>query len=74
MDYERARDAYDANERKEGYRWAQTNRIRLPRHCRTAAQRTAAFVEGCMSYVQTAKAKTPERQGGSADLGHSALG
>jgi hypothetical protein len=54
LDYERARAAYDASERKEGYRWAQQNRIRILRYCHAAAQRTAPFMEGCLSYVRSA--------------------
>lgn len=52
LDYEHAKDAYDANERSEGYRWAQANRIKVPRFCRVAAQRTPAFMEGCMNYLR----------------------
>jgi hypothetical protein len=51
QDYERARTAYDANERTAGYQWAQQNRIRIARHCRVAAQRTPAFVDGCLNYL-----------------------
>jgi hypothetical protein len=60
QDYERARAAYDASERTAGRRWAQENKIRTARYCRTAAQRTPAFLEGCMSYL------APARSGGSA--------
>jgi hypothetical protein len=51
-EYEQARRAYDASERVAGFRWAQENRIAAPRHCRVAAQRTSAFMEGCMSYAR----------------------
>jgi hypothetical protein len=61
LDYERARDAYDANERKEGYRWAQQNKIRVQRYCASAQQRSAAFVEGCTSYLRPLKTETPDR-------------
>jgi hypothetical protein len=65
VDYEIARAAYDANERKEGYRWAQENNIRLQRYCRVAAQRTAAFVDGCLSYSNRGRGDKPEPQGAS---------
>ncbi|MDB5450835.1 MAG: hypothetical protein JWQ52_1963 [Phenylobacterium sp.] len=61
LDYERARDAYDANERKEGFRWAQQNKIRVQRYCASAQQRSAAFVEGCMSYLRPMKTEAPDR-------------
>ncbi len=60
-DYDRARAAYDASERAEGYRWAQQNRIRVERYCRVAEQRTAAFVEGCERYVRAAPAGGRDR-------------
>jgi hypothetical protein len=60
QDYERARAAYDASERSAGLRWAQENKIRTARYCRAAAQRTPAFLEGCMSYL------APARSSGSA--------
>jgi hypothetical protein len=60
QDYERARTAYDANERVAGYQWAQQNRIRIVRYCRVAAQRTPAFVDGCLNYLAA------RRTGGSA--------
>ena len=51
-DYEVARDAYDASERAEGYRWARENRVRTPRYCRALEQqRNTAFMEGCLSYA-----------------------
>lgn len=59
VDYELAQAAYDANERKEGYRWAEENRLRTPRYCRAAQQRTAAFMEGCLSYLRPGRAKPP---------------
>jgi hypothetical protein len=49
-EYVRARAVYDAAERNAGYEWARQNNIRVRRHCSVAAQRTPAFVEGCMSY------------------------
>ncbi|MDB5447157.1 MAG: hypothetical protein JWQ97_2474 [Phenylobacterium sp.] len=52
LDYQRARDVYDANERTEGYRWAQQNKVRVQRFCRVAEQRTPAFMEGCMNYLR----------------------
>jgi hypothetical protein len=64
VDYEIARAAYDANERKEGYRWAEQNNIHLQRYCRMAAQRTAAFVDGCLSYANRGRDK-PESPGAS---------
>ena len=60
-EYEVARDAYDANERSEGFRWAQRNRIRVHRYCRAAEQRTAAFVQGCMNYVGSRRATEPDK-------------
>lgn len=54
-EYEAAREVYDANERSEGRRWAEQNRIRIDRHCRAAEQRNAAFVEGCLAYVRSGK-------------------
>jgi hypothetical protein len=56
QDYERARTAYDANERMAGFQWAQQNRIRIVRYCRVAAQRTPAFVDGCMNYLAVRRA------------------
>lgn len=53
--YERAVAAYDANESTEGYGWAQQNRIQVERYCRVAERRTAAFLQGCLSYVRTAE-------------------
>jgi hypothetical protein len=53
-DYEIARAAYDENERSAGYRWAEQNNIKVPRYCRLAVQRTSAFAEGCISYLQAA--------------------
>jgi len=60
QDYERARTAYDANERTAGFQWAQQNRISIARYCRVAAQRTPAFVDGCMNYLAA------RRTGGSS--------
>jgi hypothetical protein len=51
-DYERARAAYDADERTAGFRWAQQNNIRIRSYCHIAAQRTPAFQEGCMNYLR----------------------
>ena len=51
QEYERARAAYDADERSAGYQWAQQNRIRIVRYCQVASQRTPAFVEGCLNYL-----------------------
>jgi len=51
-DYERALELYNANERAEGRRWAQANRIRTERYCRAGEQRTPAFMQGCLSYVR----------------------
>lgn len=51
--YERALAAYDANEKAEGYRWAEHSRIRLERYCRAAERRTPAFLQGCLAYVRT---------------------
>jgi hypothetical protein len=59
QDYERARAAYDANERVAGFQWAQQNRIRIVSYCRVGAQRTSAFVDGCMNYLAA------RRSGGS---------
>jgi hypothetical protein len=50
-DYEVAKSKYDASEREEGYRWAQSNRVRVARYCRTTARRTDAFMEGCLAFV-----------------------
>lgn len=56
QDYQQARDAYDANERAEGYRWAQQNKVRTRRYCRgLEQQRTTAFMEGCLTYAAGAK-------------------
>src|SRR6185437_6519357 len=60
-DYEIARAAYDTNERSEGFRWAQQNKIRLPRYCRAAEQRDPAFVEGCMGYLNRAQSRGSDR-------------
>ena len=51
-DYEHAVALYEANERAEGFRWAQANRIRTQRYCRAGEQRTAAFLQGCLSFVR----------------------
>jgi hypothetical protein len=51
-DYEHAVELYNANERAEGRRWAQANRIRTERYCRAGEQRTPAFLQGCLSYVR----------------------
>lgn len=66
QDYERAVEAYDASERKEGYRWAQANRIRLNRYCRAAERRTPAFLQGCLSYVRSEGGGGAERAGTGA--------
>jgi hypothetical protein len=50
--YERALAAYDANEKAEGYRWAQQSHIRLERYCRAAERRTPAFLRGCLAAVR----------------------
>jgi hypothetical protein len=63
IDYEVARAAYDANERQEGFRWAQRNNIRFQRYCR-AAEQPAAFVEGCMNYLRPARSNTAETPAG----------
>ena len=66
QDYERARAAYDANERTAGFQWAQQNSIRTARYCRVAAQRTPAFVDGCLSYLaarRSGAASRPRDQG-----------
>jgi hypothetical protein len=69
LDYERARDVYDANERQAGYRWAQDNKIKVQRFCRAAQQRTPAFMEGCMSYLRTSETKGQDsRPAGRLDL------
>jgi hypothetical protein len=65
QDYERARAAYDANERTAGYRWAQQNNIRFERYCRIAAQRTSAFVEGCMSFLHPGPSGGDDKSGPS---------
>jgi hypothetical protein len=61
VDYERARDVYDANERTEGYRWAQRNKIKVPRFCRAAEQRTPAFMDGCLNYLRPTETKGPDK-------------
>lgn len=66
QDYERAVEAYDAQERSEGRRWAQANRIRLARYCRAAEHRTPAFLQGCLSHVR-AEGGTAERAGAGAE-------
>jgi hypothetical protein len=54
--YKLAKDAYDANERAEGYRWAQQYRVRARRYCRDLErQRTAAFMEGCLEHAAGTK-------------------
>ena len=50
-EYERARFAYQARERQEGFRWARQNRVSVGRYC---DQRTAAFAEGCRDYLRIA--------------------
>lgn len=56
-DYAAAMERYEKAEREEGYRWAKQNRVRVVRYCRTTAQRTEAFMKGCLAYVgRTAKA------------------
>jgi hypothetical protein len=62
VDYERARAAYDAGERTAGYRWAQQNNIRLQRYCRVAAERTPAFVEGCMNYLRPGRSDSAPQE------------
>lgn len=59
IDYEIARAAYDANERQEGYRWAQQNKVRLARYCHAAAQ-PDAFVEGCMTFLRPGRKRSAE--------------
>lgn len=62
-EYKAARDAYDANERAAGYRWARQYKVRTPRYCRALEQqRNAAFMEGCLSY---AGSKTRASEGAS---------
>lgn len=51
--YAVARQAYDDNERAEGYRWAQQYRISAPSYCQAAQQRTPAFMEGCLDYLKS---------------------
>jgi hypothetical protein len=72
-DYEIARATYDASERQAGYRWAQQNNIRVQRYCGVAAQRTQAFVEGCLSYLHPRRvrgpAKSPDQAEASRDEG-----
>lgn len=54
--YEVARVAYDANERAEGFRWAQRNKVRTRRYCQALEQqRTSAFMQGCLAYAAGAK-------------------
>jgi hypothetical protein len=60
-DYARARAAYDADERMAGFRWAQQNNIRIRSYCRIAAQRTPAFVEGCMNYLRPKHGQSADR-------------
>ena len=65
-DYERARAAYDEGERTAGFQWAQQNSIRTARYCRVAAQRTPAFVDGCLNYLaarRSGAAARPRDQG-----------
>lgn len=68
IDYEIARAAYDANERQEGYRWAQQNKVRLARYCHAAAQ-PDAFVEGCMTFLRPERKRSAETPPRSADEG-----
>ncbi|CAN7241396.1 hypothetical protein LJR219_000962 [Phenylobacterium sp. LjRoot219] len=67
QDYARAVETYDANERAEGYRWAQQNRIRLNRYCRAAEGRTPAFLQGCLNYVRQEPSGAAERAGAGAE-------
>lgn len=57
-DYEAAVARYDTAERAEGYRWAQANRVRAARYCKTTARRTEAFMEGCLSYLASPAARS----------------
>lgn len=70
LDYERARDVYDANERQAGYRWAQDNKIKVQRFCRAAQQRTPAFMEGCMNYLRPSETKGPDNRPESPQSDH----
>ncbi|CAN7241166.1 hypothetical protein LJR219_000958 [Phenylobacterium sp. LjRoot219] len=67
QDYERAVETYEANERAEGRRWAQANRIRLARYCRAAAGRTPAFLQGCLSHARAEGGGAAERAGAGAE-------
>ena len=67
-DYDQAKQAYDAKERSEGYRWAQQNRVRAQRNCRIAAQRTPAFGEGCLSYVRTVQMRGGDKPAEPVDV------
>jgi hypothetical protein len=60
-DYQRARAAYDADERTAGYRWAQQNNIRIRSYCHIAAQRTPAFQEGCMNYLRPKRGRAGDQ-------------
>jgi hypothetical protein len=52
QDYEQALARYQENERAAGYQWASDNRVSRSRYCKSAAQRTPAFLQGCMTFVR----------------------
>lgn len=64
QEYLLARDAYDASERAEGFRWAQQYKVRTRRYCRELErQRTAAFMEGCLNYAAGSRPRAPAGAG-----------
>jgi hypothetical protein len=54
QDYEQALARYQENERAAGYQWASDNRVSRSRYCKSAAQRTPAFMQGCLTFVRAA--------------------
>lgn len=67
--YVRAKAVYDAGERSAGLDWARQNKIRTAKYCSVAAQRTPAFVEGCLSYLSKGRAGVAAKPSEPADQG-----
>jgi hypothetical protein len=51
--YLAARQAYDQRERAEGFRWAMQYRVSASTSCQAAQGRDAAFMQGCLDYLNS---------------------
>lgn len=47
-------EAYELDERRAGYRWAQQHNVTVRRYCADTEQRTEAFMRGCLDYLRDA--------------------